>query len=678
MFDDIEVRLGWGASAEVVRKVPETGLVVFGEVVDVGDKIRQTCILAEEHGYDWVWIDTCYIDKTSSTDLSEAINSMFLWYSYAEICYAYLDDVPSDDELDTETSAFRRARWHTRGRTLQELIAPSLLLFISQDWVVIGDKIGLASLLSNISGIRRKVITRESHFTTVSVAGRMSWASNRQTTRLEDEAYCLMGLFAVHMPTIYGEGRQAFQRLQHQIMQQRLDTTLFAWGRWMSTVMTSIPAEEIYKSFATTKNNHIYLLAKSPHDFEKPFGNMNVYFTLTLTIPLQPYLPGHWKNREPPPNVDPTTGPFGVLEVPRFQLTNYGVECRLPVFESGGITIAVLFSETRDRHIGLLLHPSTAKMQDAARPKYHVGHGFRRANGSLCVRRLVALGADWHAFEFNGERVPAGACRWRDLFIADAPPARERDERLVICYALHCLRPAPPFWVPHWLVGRLAALGLELRRPTIVSHPSAEGEPLLCMLRFQALRGREAVQIVMGTCDQCVLSDEEDEEDDGSEEASGGGEDDADEDRAQDSGADAEEVDGTDTEELETTPEPEPTTDTEQEPEVDLTDDNATVASGATSETEEAPRLGANYTHPVHWARVSVYSKANWNFKTEWTHDCETDHVDAWPGMSCDFGDDERTVRLSFARSPVAPEVTVIAHIDLLGTVEVFPRRGVP
>ncbi|KAH9906122.1 uncharacterized protein BXZ73DRAFT_110589 [Epithele typhae] len=77
---------------------------------------------------------------------------------------------------------------------------------------------------------------------------------------------------------------------------------------------------------------------------------------------------------------------------------------QLPVFESAGITVAVLFSETCDRHIGLLLHPSTALMQDAARPKYHVGHGFRRANGSLCVHQLVALCADWHAFEFNGER----------------------------------------------------------------------------------------------------------------------------------------------------------------------------------------------------------------------------------------------------------------------------------
>ncbi|KAH9929903.1 uncharacterized protein BXZ73DRAFT_78012 [Epithele typhae] len=174
------------------------------------------------------------------------------------------------------------------------------------------------------------------------------------------------------------------------------------------------------------------------------------------------------------------------------------------MFESTGITVAVLFSETCDGHIGLLLHPSTALMQDAARPKYHVGHGFRRANGSLCVRQLVALARP----------------RGRDLFIADAPPTRERDERLVLRHALHCLRPAPPLRVPHWLLGRLAALGLELRRPTVVSHPSAEGEPLLCMLRFQDLRGREAVEIVMGTCDRCVLGDEEDEEDDGTEEAS--------------------------------------------------------------------------------------------------------------------------------------------------------------
>ena len=96
------------------------------------EKIRRCCVLAQSHGFQYVWIDTCCIDKTSSTELSEAINSMFRWYTCAEICYAYLADVPSNCVLDAKDSAFRNSRWHTRGWTLQELIAPSDVHFLSK------------------------------------------------------------------------------------------------------------------------------------------------------------------------------------------------------------------------------------------------------------------------------------------------------------------------------------------------------------------------------------------------------------------------------------------------------------------------------------------------------------------------------------------------------------------
>ena len=200
----------------------------------VSPKIRNCCIAAERDGYRWVWIDTCCIDKSSSTELSEAINSMFRWYSESEVCYAFLADVPSDDVVDTQDSAFRNSRWHTRGWTLQELIAPIHLVFLSTDhfgeWTRIGNKMALAWLLHEITGVPSQVLTRKVHFYDVSVAERMAWASKRMTTRIEDEAYALMGLFNVNMPTIYGEGRRAFRRLQEEIMKQSFDPSLFAWG----------------------------------------------------------------------------------------------------------------------------------------------------------------------------------------------------------------------------------------------------------------------------------------------------------------------------------------------------------------------------------------------------------------------------------------------------------------
>ena len=259
------------------------------------EKVRECCILAERHGYSWVWDDTCCIDKTSSTELSEAINSMFVWYSSAEMCFAYLADVDSDCDLHAPQSAFRTARWHSRGWTLQELIASLFVIFVACDWRTIGTKQDLAPLLEEITGVPRQVLTRETHFSAVSVAERMSWASGRSTTRVEDKAYCLMGLFNVNMPTLYGEGRQAYYRLQQEIMKQSFDTSLFAWGG-LADSENSKPVElpEIYEAFDHAMYPGFFLLAPSPKCFRKRDG-VSVRYTPSVTDPLQPYLDRQWK-----------------------------------------------------------------------------------------------------------------------------------------------------------------------------------------------------------------------------------------------------------------------------------------------------------------------------------------------------------------------------------------------
>ncbi|KAI0449214.1 HET-domain-containing protein [Xylaria acuta] len=175
---------------------------------------------ATRDGLDYIWIDTICIDKTSSAELSEAINSMFSWYEAAEVCYAYLSDVVFEGATDCE-GLIRRSRWFTRGWTLQELIAPSKLIFYSSNWKRIGTRDRMGLLLSQITGIKSHYLMPERH--------RLSWVSNRVTTRPEDIAYCLLGLFCINMPLLYGERGNAWIRLQKELIAVSDDESIFAW-----------------------------------------------------------------------------------------------------------------------------------------------------------------------------------------------------------------------------------------------------------------------------------------------------------------------------------------------------------------------------------------------------------------------------------------------------------------
>ena len=192
-------------------------------------KVAHTCRRALADGLQYVWVDTCCIDKSSSAELSEAINSMFQWYRGAAICYVLLSDVPADTVIDSRDSPFARARWFQRGFTLQELIAPAHVVFYSQDWTELGTKVSLSRTLASLTSIDVDVLVGTRSIESTSIANRMGWAANRKTKRPEDVAYCLMGIFAVNMPLLYGEGSKAFIRLQEEIMKSSTDHSLFAW-----------------------------------------------------------------------------------------------------------------------------------------------------------------------------------------------------------------------------------------------------------------------------------------------------------------------------------------------------------------------------------------------------------------------------------------------------------------
>lgn len=264
-------------------------------------KVVYTCRRAIADRYKYAWIDTCCIDKSSSAELSEAINSMFYWYRKSAVCYVLLSDVPGDTNIDDPNSAFAKARWFTRGFTLQELLAPPDVVFYSGDWLELGTKTGLCTTLAAITKIDIDVLIGNRPIEATSIANRMGWAASRVTKRPEDIAYCLMGIFSVNMPLLYGEGSRAFIRLQEEIMKSSIDHSLFAW------VDEDAPEEEMRG-----------VLARSPSVFSK-------------TRMISPYQP--WNKQEP------------------YVMTNMGLSIDLPVNQvtgTDGMFVACLDCPTSD------------------------------------------------------------------------------------------------------------------------------------------------------------------------------------------------------------------------------------------------------------------------------------------------------------------------------------------
>ncbi|KAF9060066.1 hypothetical protein BDP27DRAFT_1385622 [Rhodocollybia butyracea] len=167
-------------------------------------KLVGACKQACKEDWEYIWIDTCCIDKSSSSELSEAINLMYRYYRQAQVCYAYLADMRSD----------HLGRW-TRGWTLQELIAPETVFFFTNKWEKTGTKASLQRLL--------QLLLAGADLKQSSIAARMSWAARRMTTRVEDRAYSLMGIFACII------------RLQEEIIKVSHDHTIFAWKDWRPT-----------------------------------------------------------------------------------------------------------------------------------------------------------------------------------------------------------------------------------------------------------------------------------------------------------------------------------------------------------------------------------------------------------------------------------------------------------
>lgn len=221
----------WGKD-EVTLQDIEAGK---GRNKDGWQKIDFCAKQAHVAGLRHIWVDTCCIDKKDAVELSAAINSMFRWYQNAARCYVYLSDIEvSEDERDNQRaweSDFRKSRWFTRCWTVQELIAPKLVDFYSREGSYLGSKASLRPLIAQITSIADGALQGDS-LTDFTILERKSWAEHRQTTLEEDKVYSLLGIFGVHIPLIYGEGRDnAALRLEdaiHRALKGKLAIVLIA------------------------------------------------------------------------------------------------------------------------------------------------------------------------------------------------------------------------------------------------------------------------------------------------------------------------------------------------------------------------------------------------------------------------------------------------------------------
>lgn len=208
-------------------------------------KLEFAMAQAAKEGLQYVWVDTCCINKESSAELAEAINSMYRWYQGSEACYVYLDDY--QDSL-----SMGDCRWFKRGWTLQEMIASPNLHFYDGFGECIGPLSDFIQQVSAITGVHQDLLSGKRSLLTFSIAQKMFWAANRETARIEDRAYSLLGIFDISLPVIYGEGSRAFRRLQEELIRVYNDQTIFAWG-------------DI--DVARDRGEHTSLLASSPNAF---------------------------------------------------------------------------------------------------------------------------------------------------------------------------------------------------------------------------------------------------------------------------------------------------------------------------------------------------------------------------------------------------------------------------
>ncbi|KAG1883505.1 hypothetical protein F4604DRAFT_1677808 [Suillus subluteus] len=220
-------------------------------------KLQRFCQVARAAGHRWAWSDTCCIDQNNNVELGESVNSMFIWYHYSALTIVYLSDVLPW----SKSGALANSIWNTRGWTVQEFLAPRIVLFYRVDWTLYLDdrsrnhkeSVSIMREMERSTGINARALI-DFRPGTRDTREKLRWASNRYTTREEDIAYSLFGIFDIKLPVIYGEKRQkALGRLLQEIIAHSGDITALDWVGQSSNFNSCLPADiSSYKALPRT------------------------------------------------------------------------------------------------------------------------------------------------------------------------------------------------------------------------------------------------------------------------------------------------------------------------------------------------------------------------------------------------------------------------------------------
>ncbi|KAI9571630.1 hypothetical protein HD554DRAFT_1798183 [Boletus coccyginus] len=211
-------------------------------------KLQNFCKLVHTLQFEWAWSDTCCVNQLDRGVQQESLVAMFRWYRGSSLTIVHLLGVFSQSQ---KKGYLWKSIWNTRGWTYQEYVASKVVQFYTEDWK---PYLGLDIFNHKESPIILSEMEQAMNFATQELATlqlglnrareKLYLASRRETTREEDMAYSLFGIFNVAIPVIYGEGNQAVGRLLEHILSRSVDVSLLAWTERSSSSQHSyLPAD---------------------------------------------------------------------------------------------------------------------------------------------------------------------------------------------------------------------------------------------------------------------------------------------------------------------------------------------------------------------------------------------------------------------------------------------------